>query len=263
MMTKEQQVQSLLDSVRARYSTPKGIAHYEMGARDWGATEWEKEMIRLFMTPPNTVLDVGCGAGRISIELSRMGYVVNGTDITVELLDVARKLAEEFGLEIPFQNCDGLRLDYPDASFQYILLNQMVGNVPLRENRITLFQECARVVSQAGRVVLSYMDNRIVKAKGLYGADKPPDPRAIEKAQDYSVLEPGDVFGNPIRGRKEDGTLDEDPVFGYSHEYTREQIESELADGGLEITELVSAMELSDETTPYYVVSAVPRAATQ
>jgi len=262
MKTKEQQVQSLLSSVRARYSTPKGIAHYEMGARDWGATEWEKEMIRLFMTPPGSVLDVGCGAGRISVELSRRGYAVTGTDITVELLDVARELAEEFGLDIPFQDCDGLRLDYPDASFQYILLNQMIGNVPLRENRISLFQECARVVSQAGRVVLSYMDNRVVKAKRLYGVDKPPDPRAIEKAKDYSVLEPGDVFGNPIRGRKKDGTLDEDPVFGYSHEYTSEEIESELQDGGLEITELVPAMELTSEMTPYCVVSAAPRAAT-
>ena len=200
METKEQQVQSLLNSVRARYSTPK---------------------------------------------------------------HVARKLSEELDVEIQFEDCDGLRLGFPDASFQYVLLNQMIGHVPLRENRVTLFQECARVVSQGGRVVLSYMDNRVAKAKRLYGVDRPPDPRSIEEAAGYSVLEPGDVFANPVRGHNKDGTLDEDPVFGYSHEYTREDIELELADGGLRIMEIVSAMELSDETTPYYVVSAVPRTAAQ
>lgn len=45
------------------------------------------------MMPPSNVLDVGCGARRISIELSRRGYAVTGTDITTELLEVARKLS--------------------------------------------------------------------------------------------------------------------------------------------------------------------------
>ncbi len=89
MKSREQQVQSLVDSVRAQYGAPKQVAHYKKGARDWGASEWEKEMIRRFMSPAGSALDVGCGAGRISIELARMGHAVTGIDITAELLDVA------------------------------------------------------------------------------------------------------------------------------------------------------------------------------
>ena len=256
MSTREQQVQRLLESVRSRYSTPKGISHYEKGARDWGAAEWEKAMIRLFMTPPGSVLDVGCGAGRMAIELARLGYAVTGIDITPELLAVAKKLAKEFGLAITFRDCDGLELDFPDGSFQYVLLNQMIGHVPLRANRVALFRECRRVVSSTGRVVLNYDDYRIVKAERLWGSDRPPDPRAQQEADKYSILESGDGFGNPVRGPG-----DEDPVFGYGHEYTKEEVESELTEADLKIADHVRASELPgvpDERPPCYIVTAVP-----
>ena len=218
-------------------------------------------MINQFMTPPGSVLDVGCGAGRMAIELARMGYRVTGTDITPELLAVAKKLEMELGLTIAFQACDGLTLDFPDRSFQYVLLNQMIGHVPLRPNRIGFFRECRRVVCATGRIVLNYDDPGIVKALNLWGSDKPPDPRAQQEAGKYSVLESGDGFANPVRGRTADGALDEDPVYGYVHQFTREEIESELIETGLTIQDHVRAIDLPgvppDERPPCHIVVSV------
>jgi SAM-dependent methyltransferase len=43
--------------------------------------------------PPATVVDAGCGTGRVAIELARRGYGVVGIDVDLEMLDVARAKA--------------------------------------------------------------------------------------------------------------------------------------------------------------------------
>ena len=47
--------------------------------------------------PPATVLDAGCGTGRVAIELARRGYDTVGIDVEPSMLDAARAKAP--GLE--------------------------------------------------------------------------------------------------------------------------------------------------------------------
>jgi len=49
-----------------------------------------------------TILDLGCGPGRHSLELARRGYRVTGVDRTAWYLDQARKQAQAEGLVIEF-----------------------------------------------------------------------------------------------------------------------------------------------------------------
>src|SRR5580704_12210472 len=42
---------------------------------------------------PRSVLDAGCGTGRVAIELDRRGYEVVGADIDPAMLEVARRKA--------------------------------------------------------------------------------------------------------------------------------------------------------------------------
>ena len=52
--------------------------------------------------PGPSVLDLCCGPGRISLELSRRGFAVTGVDITEKYLETARKIASREKLEIDF-----------------------------------------------------------------------------------------------------------------------------------------------------------------
>ncbi|MDB4582475.1 class I SAM-dependent methyltransferase [Draconibacterium sp.] len=49
-----------------------------------------------------SVLDVGCGTGRHSIELAKRGYEVTGFDLSEDQLNAARQKAEEASVEIQF-----------------------------------------------------------------------------------------------------------------------------------------------------------------
>ena len=51
-------------------------------------------------TTPDLVLDLGCGTGKMTLELAKRGYDMTGVDISPEMLDIARTYGEEDKLDI-------------------------------------------------------------------------------------------------------------------------------------------------------------------
>ena len=49
---------------------------------------------------PELVLDLGCGTGKMTLELARRGYDMTGIDYSPEMLDIARDAAEKEGHDI-------------------------------------------------------------------------------------------------------------------------------------------------------------------
>ena len=58
------------------------------------------------------ILDIGCGTGRHSIELSKRGYSVTGVDLSESMLKLARDKASAQNLQIDFQKHDARKLPY-------------------------------------------------------------------------------------------------------------------------------------------------------
>ena len=58
------------------------------------------------------ILDIGCGTGRHSIELTKRGYNVVGVDLSASQLARAREKTAEQGLRIDFLLCDARNLPF-------------------------------------------------------------------------------------------------------------------------------------------------------
>ena len=83
----------------------------------------------------SSVLDAGCGTGRVGIELARRGVRVTGVDADGEMLAVARAKAPDIDwYEADLSDPDGL----PDGSFDIVLLagNVMIFLDPGTEDRV-------------------------------------------------------------------------------------------------------------------------------
>lgn len=77
------------------------------------------------------IIDVGCGTGRHSIELTKRGYSVTGIDLSESLLGKAREKARQKGLQIDFVKHDARDLPYEDQFDMAIMMCE--GGFPLME----------------------------------------------------------------------------------------------------------------------------------
>ncbi len=77
------------------------------------------------------IIDVGCGTGRHSIELTKRGYNVTGIDLSDSQLAHARQKAKQAGLKIDFQKHDARALPFKGQFDAAIMLCE--GGFPLME----------------------------------------------------------------------------------------------------------------------------------
>lgn len=77
------------------------------------------------------IIDVGCGTGRHSIELSKRGYLMTGIDLSESLLEKARDKAKQNGVQVVFLQHDARDLPF-DKHFDVAIM-MCEGSFPLME----------------------------------------------------------------------------------------------------------------------------------
>lgn len=104
---------------------------------------------------PATVLDAGCGTGRVAIELARRGIEVVGVDLDTSMLATARRRAPE----LQWVEADLSTFDL-ERAFDLVVL---AGNVPLFTppgTHAALVARCAAHVGPAGHLVAGFSLDR-------------------------------------------------------------------------------------------------------
>ena len=68
-----------------------------------------------------TVLDLACGTGRHAQELARMGYCIEGSDLSADMVMIARERAKEAGFPIKFHNESFQRCDRIGGQYDAVI----------------------------------------------------------------------------------------------------------------------------------------------
>ena len=115
--------------------------------------ETQEQVLADYLGPleHRAVLDVGTGTGRAAIVLAARGARVTGVDASSEMLAVARKRAEEAGVDVTFLKGDAHQLDFDDRSFDAAVCLRVLMHTP--DWRRSLAELC-RVARH--RVVFDY-----------------------------------------------------------------------------------------------------------
>ncbi len=117
---------------------------YERGAAEF--------IERLGLEPGETVLDVACGTGNLSLPAARARALVTGIDIAPNLIAQAETNAESEGLRIAFEVGDAERLPYPDSAFQTVVTMFGAMFAP-RPERTSV--ELLRATRHGGRIAMA------------------------------------------------------------------------------------------------------------
>lgn len=104
-----------------------------------------------------SVLDVGCGTGSLSILAKRaVGDLgrVSGIDIAPKMIRIAREKAERQGLDIDFQTASIAQLPFAAAQFDVVMSSLMFHHLPVPVKKEGL-AEIHRVMKRDGRFFLA------------------------------------------------------------------------------------------------------------
>lgn len=105
----------------------------------------------VFSYGPHSVLDAGCGTGRVAIELARRGLAVVGTDLDPDMIGLARAKAPA----LTWVHADLSELDLT-TRFDAIVLAGNVMPYIARDRRRAAVVACARHLMPGGRLIAGF-----------------------------------------------------------------------------------------------------------
>lgn len=134
------------------YATAFDGMSAEMAWTERTESEIKRALTMLRPQGGERILDLACGTGRHSLELVRHGFSVVGVEISPELVEIARKDAEQQGLEATFIEGDLRELDF-EGEFDIVLnLNDgAVGYFETDEENHRTFEVISRALKQGGQ----------------------------------------------------------------------------------------------------------------
>jgi 2-polyprenyl-6-hydroxyphenyl methylase / 3-demethylubiquinone-9 3-methyltransferase len=109
------------------------------------------------------LLDIGCGGGLLCEPLARLGAAVTGIDAAGKNIAVARRHAEQSGIEIDYRQDTAEALAVRDESFDVVLAMEIVEHVA---DVPAFAAAAARLVAPGGILILSTL-NRTAKSFAL------------------------------------------------------------------------------------------------
>jgi SAM-dependent methyltransferase len=129
--------------------------------------------LELVPEPTGRTLDLGCGEGRLSRDLTALGHDVVGVDASPTMLAAAREAAP--GLEM--HQADAAALPFEDASFGLVVAFMSLQDV---ENLDGAIRECARVLRPNGRLCIAIVHP--VNSAGTWERDDAESPLVIARS---------------------------------------------------------------------------------
>ena len=126
-----------------------------------------KSQAHLF-EPGRQVLSIADGEGRNGVFVARQGARVTSVDFSAPALEKARRLADDHGVEITFEQGDVFELREPAGAYDIVLAIFIQFAAP--DQRAILFDNIKRLVKPGGLVVMQgYRPEQIG-----YGTGGPP-----------------------------------------------------------------------------------------
>lgn len=108
----------------------------------------------LALEPRSRVLDLGCGAGRWTLELARLGHRVLGLDSDEKALAAARAAAKGERLNIHFSKADLRLIPYRGELDAVVSMDSSFGRLPSDRDDLNCLESVRKALKPGGRLLL-------------------------------------------------------------------------------------------------------------
>ncbi len=150
-------IDSMKNYVKDFYNNDVNRISYSEAVDKVGLWKSEQIIFEKYINKDDKILDLGCGAGRTTINLFKLGYTnITGVDLSDSLLDCANNYIKENNLDIKFILGDARQLDFHDNSFDIVIFSfNGLMCVPEQKNRDMVLAEVYRVLKPGGKFIFT------------------------------------------------------------------------------------------------------------
>ena len=140
-------------------------------------------MSRLGVRAGEQWLDLATGTGAVATLAARQGAVVTGLDLAPKLIETARRLAAENGLEITYEVGDCEDVPHPGASFDAVSSAMGVIAAP---DHAAVARELTRVCKPGGRIgIAAWSGSYGTPVTTIMAKYTPPAPEGVGIGTDW------------------------------------------------------------------------------
>ncbi|MFT4902232.1 MAG: ubiquinone/menaquinone biosynthesis C-methylase UbiE [Lentimonas sp.] len=218
------------------------VKHYSDAAACVGLWRSEEKIFTRVFAPEDSILELGCGAGRIAIGLHELGYRnILATDYSRPMVEAARSLATRLEYRIPFRVCDAMRLDFEDAIFEGAIFGfNGLMQIPQTSNRAQALREIFRVLKPGACLAFTSHDRARSAHRDFWVRESQLWEQGVQQAE-------LDDFGDRCEATHHGAH--------FMHVPTREEMEAMLLGVGFELEASVMRSELGPEPAEVEVFS--------
>jgi len=166
MITKEKSIEM--------YENDLGLKKYINAIETIQLWESEKIIIEKYIKYNSKILDLGCGAGRTTFSLYKMGYKnIIGLDLSTKLINYAINYNRQHNYDIKFISGDSCELPFEKETFDFIFYSfNGLQLIPGRQNRIKALKETYRVLKSDGYFIFTAHDREEEKYKNYWDNER-------------------------------------------------------------------------------------------
>ena len=219
------------------------VSHYESAAVEIGLWRSEEVIFRRVFSVEQTVLELGCGCGRIALGMWELGYRrILATDFSKEMITAARRLAKKLGYAVPLRVADATCLGFEDGMFDGVIFGfNGLMQIPGVDGRERALREMRRVIRPGGRAVFTTHDRLSGNSDGFWAEER---ARWDSGLQDPRLVEFGDRLVGESHGQV------------YIHIPTRDEVLRSLRETGWELVDDAMRSEITTESPTVHSFSA-------
>ena len=142
-------VQNMFTRIAGRYDLMNRLM---TGGQD---IRWRKRVIELArMNDHASFLDLGTGTGTLARGFALRGCHVTGIDPSAQMLEQAKELDQQAGVEVEYRVAKAEATRLPDASFDIVTAGQCWHWF----DRPTAAQEVKRILKPGGTIIIAHFD---------------------------------------------------------------------------------------------------------
>jgi 2-polyprenyl-3-methyl-5-hydroxy-6-metoxy-1,4-benzoquinol methylase len=91
---------------------------------------WSALLAELLPDEPSRIADLGCGTGSLSVLMAQQGHSLTGVDFSPRMIELARKKAQDAGVQVTFTVADAAYPGLDRGQFNVVLARHVLWALP-------------------------------------------------------------------------------------------------------------------------------------